>query len=54
MLTGAKDLDTLVRELAELVSELVEGKQTKSEQLGHKEYLYTLQIPSNCGLACER
>ena len=54
MLTGEKDLKTLVRELAEQIAETCQGKKTKAEQLGHKEYFIPYKYQTPAVLACER
>ena len=52
ILEGRGTLDDVGREIFELVLEVANGKQTKSEELGHQEFILTYKSFEPLGPAC--
>ena len=52
MLDGAATLDEVGREIYDLIGRVAEGEQTKSEQLGHQEFIMTYKTFEPLGPAC--
>jgi len=52
ILSGAADLDQVGDEIVELVKNVAGGTKTKSEQLGHREFILTYKTFEPIGPAC--
>ena len=52
ILTGEADLDTVGREIFELIKQVAGGAPTKSEALGHQEFILTYKSFTPIGPAC--
>lgn len=52
IITGDADIDTVGREIFDLVAQVAAGHLTKSEDLGHQEFILTYKIFEPIGPAC--
>ncbi len=52
ILEGRADLDTVGREIFELIRKVADGAETVSEQLGHREFILTYKSFDPLGPAC--
>src|SRR3546814_4396981 len=52
ILTGEADLDTVGREIFDLIKAVADGAATKSEELGHQEFILTYKSFTPIGPAC--
>lgn len=52
ILTGEADLDTVGREIYDLILRVADGEMTKSEDLGHQEFILTYKSFAPLGPAC--
>lgn len=52
ILTGEADLDTVGREIFDLIKQVAGGAATKSEDLGHQEFILTYKSFTPIGPAC--
>ncbi|MFC3674444.1 UxaA family hydrolase [Ferrovibrio xuzhouensis] len=52
ILTGEADLDTMGREIFDLIKQVADGAATKSEDLGHQEFILTYKSFTPIGPAC--
>lgn len=52
ILTGEADLDTVGREIFDLIKQVADGAPTKSEDLGHQEFILTYKSFTPVGPAC--
>ena len=51
-LDGAATLDEVGREIHDLILRVADGEQTKSEDLGHQEFIMTYKTFEPIGPAC--
>src|SRR3546814_12735472 len=52
ILTGEADLDTVGREIFDLIKAVADGAATKSEELGHQAFILTYKSFTPIGPAC--
>lgn len=52
ILTGEADLDTVGREIYDLILRVADGEMTRSEDLGHQEFILTYKSFAPLGPAC--